>query len=101
MKLLTKSSLCQNDRIIIEKFNIRKLFYGLEEKLTNDSVISSVSTTSSCLWREGERILNGEIDLSESMQLCLDGKDPINSASGGLAADPYSSPKDAENIANN
>ena len=34
------------------------------------------------------------------MQLCLDGKDPINSASGGLAADPYSSPKDAENIAN-
>ena len=63
-------------------------------------MISSVSTTSSCLWREGERILNGEIDLSESMQLCLDGKDPINSASGGLAADPYSSPKDAENIAN-
>ena len=34
------------------------------------------STTSSNIWREGERILKGEIDLSESMQLCLDGDDP-------------------------
>ena len=68
--------------------------------MTNDSVISSISTTSSYLWREGERILNGDIDLSDSMQLCLDGKDPIISEKGRLATDHYSSPKDAEGIAN-
>ena len=50
----------------------------LEGPEVNVSNVSEISTTSSNLWREGEQILKGEIDLSESMQLCLDGEDPID-----------------------
>ena len=35
-----------------------------------------MSTTSSNIWKEGEMILKGEVGLSDSMQLCLDGNDP-------------------------
>ena len=50
----------------------------LEGPEVNVSNVSEISTTSSNLWREGEQIVKGEIDLSESMQLCLDGEDPID-----------------------
>ena len=56
----------------------------LDEPNTNDSVLTTISTTSSHLWNEGEMILKGEVDLSESMQLCLDGRDPSGNHEGSF-----------------
>ena len=68
--------------------------------MANESVISSIPTTSSNLWREGERILNGEIDLSDSMQLCLDGNDPTNNKHDGSIESQYIPIKNSDNISN-
>ena len=54
--------------------------------------MSGISTTSSNLWREGEKILKGEIDLSESMQLCLDGSEPNDENEGVEEDTPLSIP---------
>ena len=61
------------------------IYFISEGPEANVSNVSEISTTSSNLWREGEQILKGEIDLSESMQLCLDGKDPIDDIEGSVS----------------
>ena len=66
----------------------------------NDSTLSFISTTSSNLWTEGERILKGEIDLSDSMQLCLDGKDPTNHERDCIESDRLKSSTNVEYIPN-